>query len=141
MFSCKPSVVQAGWGGSGARAVQGLFYAGIYTILTDFIYLCSPPGICFYTTWRCTKFKYEFGLFSETGSILTLTCKFGFRWIPFSEPCWQPNSPFPYLAVRANSVKTVTHALLVKMLHEMGSCVGPNQQRHLNPAASLTCFS
>lgn len=48
-------------------------------------YLCSPPGICFYKTWRSTKFKYEFGLFSETGNVLTLTCTSGFRWIPFSE--------------------------------------------------------
>lgn len=31
--------MQADRGGSGVRAAQGPFYAGIYTILTDFIYV------------------------------------------------------------------------------------------------------
>lgn len=72
-------------GGLRGQSSTGTIYAGIHTILTDFIYLCSPPGICFYKIWRRTKFKYEFGLFSETGNVLTLTCTSGFRWIPFSE--------------------------------------------------------
>ena len=57
MLSWKPSGVQAGRGDLGVGQAPGLFYTEIYTVLTDFLYLFSPPGICISKTWRCTEFK------------------------------------------------------------------------------------
>lgn len=42
MLSCKPSGVQAGQGVLGVEAAQELFYAEVYTVLTDFYLFIFP---------------------------------------------------------------------------------------------------
>lgn len=88
MLSCKPSGVQAGRGVLGVGAAQGLSYAEIDTVITDFIYLFSPPGICIYKTWRCTKFKYlSLDSFQKQAAFYIDLSNLGLGGPSFQSPC------------------------------------------------------
>lgn len=72
-----------------------------------FICLFSPPGICLSKTWRCTKFKYlSLNPFQKQVAFYIDLYNFILVGPLFLEPLhYEPNAPFPFLFVRADSLK------------------------------------